>query len=243
MRKLLLSLAMFSLANAEVLYTDGNMDIETCLMPKTLTSIDFPCEIKELYFSNELKADVKPKAPRTVVVAIKEDKKSGSLTAVCEETSYSFIFKVDESCENYKKVVDKRFSKKEEIAGSNFSKEYIVNESSKVMKAMVKSISVRGYEIKPFNITKVVNNDDYLKLHLDTVYDGSYLIGFKGKIKNYSDYIDKKINVRKLMQKGWVMLYIDGLENENIVLKPNEEREIFIVAIKDRLSIPYSISR
>lgn len=243
MKKLLLILAFVSYSFSEVLYTDGNIDIRTCLMPKTIASIDLPCEVKELYFSNELKADVKPKAPKTIVVAIKEDKTSGSLTAVCKDTSYSFIFKVKENCESYKKVVDKRFVKKEEVDASNFSKEYIINEASKVMKGMVKGIAVRGYEIKPFKITKIVNNDDYLKLHLDIAYDGSFLVGFKGKIKNYSSYIDKQINIRKLMQKGWVMFYMDGLKSENIVLKPNEEREVFIIAIKDKLSVPYILTR
>ncbi len=239
MKKVLAVLLTVSISFAEVLYTDGTSDIRTCLKPKTLTSIDFPCEVKELYFSNEVQADIKPKVPKSIIVALKEDKETGSLTAVCEKTSYSFIFKAKDRCDSYKKVVDKRFVKGEDIKGSRFEKERIINQANSLMKGMIKGVPVRGYEIKPFNVTKIVNNDDYLKMHLNTVYDGSYLVGFIGTIKNYSRYIDKQINLKKLMQKGWILLYIEGLEGESITLVPQEERKVFIVALKKHSSIPY----
>lgn len=239
MKKLMFSvLGVFTLAIGETLYTDGTSDIETCVKPKVIASIDFPCIVREVYYSKEIQADVKPKAPKTVVFALKEGK-DGALTAVCKDYSYTFVIKEGKDCDNHKVLIDKRLVQGKQLDITNFDKESLLNNARGLMKAMIKGEAVRGYEIKPFHAVSVINNDDYLKAHFSVVYDGSYLVGFVGKIKNYSRYIDKQVDASSIMQKGWVLLYIDGMEKGKVKLMPQEERSIFVVAIKSKAKIPY----
>lgn len=240
MRRVILGvLAGFTIAFGEALYTDGKSDLRICVKPESLASIDLPCEVKELYFSNEIQADVKAKAPKSVVLGLKEGEKEGTLTAVCKDYSYTFIIKAGKNCDNHKVVVDRRIQEGKDIDTASFDKQTLLNNARGLMRAMIRGEAVRGYEIKPFNVVSVINNDDYLKASFSVVYDGANLVGLIGKIKNYSKYIDKQIDIPKMMQKGYVLLYVEGMEGERVKLMPQEERRIFIVALKGKYRIPY----
>ena len=245
MKKLIATLGLVSFGLGfggvfgENVYTDGTTDVRVCVMPERIASVDLPCDVQAIYFSQEIQAEIKPKAPRTVIFGLMDKKKEGSLTAVCKDVSYTFIIKSDPKCDNHKVLIDKRFTVKKDVDEATFNKEYVLNQARGLLKGMINGEAVRGYEIKKFNKEVIINDDDYLRAKFNTVYVGGNLIGFVGRIKNYSNYVDKVVNVKKLMQKGYILLYVKGLEDESIKLSPKEEREIFIVAINGVSEIPY----
>lgn len=241
MRNILVSLAIFGVAFGENIYTDGSSDLRACI-GDGLASFDFPCEVRELHFSNEIQADVKPTAPKSVVVGFKEKQKSGSFTVFCEIKSYTVVLTKGKECENKKVVIDTTM-KSIPISDkdADFSKEAFLNNARGLMAGMVNGKAVRGYEIKPINITTFLNDDDFLKVEFSTLYQSGTLVGYVGKVKNLSKYIDKKIVLHKIMQKGWVMLYIDGMRDKEIVLRPQEERSIYLIALTSGTNSLYPV--
>lgn len=225
---------------AENLYTDGSSDIKTCIASGTLASVDVPCGVEEVFFSEEVEADAKPGSPKTVVFGLKEKKKSGSLTIACKDRSYTLIITSGKDCDSKKVIVDRRDRQQVKVDATEFNTEALLNTARGLLKGMISGQHVRGYEIKPITRLVLINNDDYLKAVFDTVYDGSGLVGFSGRIKNHSKYIDKQIDIKRIMQKGYILLYIEGLNEEKITLKPQEERRIYIVALKSSGSIPFN---
>lgn len=246
MRRGVLGLLMFVVVGSsfgEVLYTDGRMDVRTCIPSGAIGSIDVPCEVSDLYFSDEIEADVKPTSPKSVVFGLKEKKKSGVITIACQDRSYSVVVVSGKDCDTKKVIVDKRDSVKVPSDNSVFSNEEMLNNARGLLKGMIRGESVRGYEVKPLNKITVINNDDYFKAYFDVVYVGSGLVGYRGKIKNLSKYIEKSIRLKDFMQKGYVLVYIEGQSDERVVFRPNEERQVFIVAMKSNTALPYTEGR
>lgn len=238
MKRILAVLLLFSFSFAEVIYTDGTKDIETCVVKDKTANIDLPCPVKDLYFSPEIEASITQQTPNTITFVLRE--KEGSITAVCDKFSYTFLLKAKDKCDNHKVIKDKRIQIGKKLKETDFDKEELLNRARGLLRGMVKSEPVRGYNIKPFKFETVINNDDYFKANFFAVYEGGRLVGLIGKIKNYSQYITKKINVRDLMRKGFVLVYIEGMEDEVVSFEPEEERYVFIVALKDSFKkIPY----
>lgn len=238
MRKIIAALLVVGIAGAEVLYTDGSHDMRTCIPVGRTASIDFPCQITDLVYPDGVEATASQTSPKSVAVMLTD--KTGSLTVFCKDRSYTIQLSEGKKCDLHKRVVDTRI--RDRGIGdreASFDKEELLNEARTLMKGMVKGVAVRGYEIRPLHVKQVINNDDYLKAEFKEVYIGSSLVGFKGKIRNYSKYIDKKVSVDELMRRGYVLLYIQGMEGKTVVLQPEEEREIFIVAERGRTKLPY----
>ncbi len=233
-----LSLSLIGFSQAGTIYTSGSSDIEICVKEKKTASIDLPCNITDLYFSSEVDAQVTQKSPKTIAFILK--KEEGSITAVCKDIGYTFIISSGEKCDNHYEIKDKRIQEGEKIEGAEFDKEELLNETRTLLKGMIKGKAVRGYNIKPFNIESVIDNDDYFKVRFFLLYDSGRIIGLVGKVKNYSEYFTKTLNLREFLKKGWIAVHVEGMNGEVIKIQPEGERTIFVVALKDSFkNIPF----
>jgi len=235
-RKSLAGLLIATSVFGEVLYATDGRDFQVCVEKNKTFSIDFPCNVTDVYYTPELDADVKKTAPMTVVGVLTED--TGSLTAVCKNRSFTFVFRAKEGCDNHKTIRGLHTSGKPLDEGK-FNYQSLLNRARGLMKGMIRGESVRGYRIKPIKVKTVLNNDDYFRAEFNQIYEGSRLVGFVGTIRNYSKFIDKVFDAKKMMKKGYVLLYVEGMESPVVKLKPEEERKIFIVALKGKTKIPY----
>jgi hypothetical protein len=230
-------LGLVSLSYAEKIYTDGTSDVKTCGIKDQVGSIVAPCKITDIYYTG-MEANISATSPNIASYVLTED--SGSLTISCKDRAYTFVFKAEQKCDNHKFIVDKtnipKADKTPPVEDSS-----IIDEAKELMKSMVNGVVARGYDIKPAKAQIVVANDDYLKINIDTIYLGGQLNGYVGTIKNLSKFVSKRIYLPNLMEKGWIMVYIEGMNDKDIELKPEESRRIFIVATPnaDRLSMPY----
>jgi len=239
MKKLIVSaiLGFVSLSYAEKVYTDGTSDVKTCGIKDQVGSIVAPCKITDIYFTG-MEANISATSPNVASYVLTED--TGSLTISCKDKAYTFVFKSSDKCDNHKFIIDKTNVAKIDKAPPAEDNS-IVDEAKGLMRDMVNGVVSRGYDIKPVKAQIVVANDDYLKINIDTIYLGGQLNGYVGTIKNLSKFISKKIYLPNLMERGWVMIYIEGMDGKDIELKPEETRRIFIVATPnaDRLNMPY----
>jgi hypothetical protein len=230
-------LGLISLSYAEKVYTDGTSDVKTCGIKDQVGSIVAPCKITDIYFTG-MEANISATSPNIASYVLTED--TGSLTISCKDKAYTFIFKSSDKCDNHKFIVDKtnipKIDKTMPVEDNS-----IVDESKELMRSMVNGVVSRGYDIKPVKAQVVVANDDYLKINIDTIYLGGQLNGYVGTIRNLSKFVSKKIYLPNLMEKGWIMVYIEGMDGKDVELKPEETRRIFIVATPnaDRLNMPY----
>lgn len=239
MKRLIVSmvLGLVSLSYAEKIYTDGTSDIKTCGIKNQVGSVVAPCKITDIYFTG-MEANISATSPNVVSYVLTED--AGSLTISCKDKAYTFIIKADQKCDNHKFIVDKTNIPKVDKSLPT-EENSIVDEAKELMKDMVNGVVSRGYDIKPVKAQLVVANDDYLKINIDTIYIGGQLNGYIGTIKNLSKFVSKRIYLPNLMEKGWIMVYIEGMDGQDIELKPEEARRIFIIATPnaDRLAMPY----
>lgn len=222
---------------AEKVYSNGSGTVKACVSPNAIASINIPCKIVNLYFSNSIHANAKPQTPKTVVFGFKSGEMSGSIVTVCKNRSYTFIINAQQGCSNNITLLDKT------LAGtyknpSQFNKQNLVNQANALMRAMVRQEPIMGYSRKPFQEVSEVQGDKYLNAYFTEVYDGAFLVGYVGYIKNNSDYISKKVDIPKIMNKGFVLLYIWGMNGDKVKLTPQEERPIFIVALKRNTGVP-----
>lgn len=230
-------LGLTSLSYAEKVYTDGTSDVKTCGIKDQVGSIVAPCKITDIYFTG-MEANISATSPNVASYVLTED--TGSLTISCKNKAYTFVFKSEQKCDNHKFIIDKtnipKIDKTPPIEDNS-----ITDEAKELMKDMVNGVVSRGYDIKPVKAQSVVANDDYLKINIDTVYVGGQLNGYIGTIANLSKFVSKRIYLPNLMEKGWVMIYIEGMDGQDIELKPEESKRIFIVAMPnaDKLAIPY----
>lgn len=230
-------LGLTSLSYAEKVYTDGTSDVKTCGIKDQVGSIVAPCKITDIYFTG-MEANISATSPNVASYVLTED--TGSLTISCKNKAYTFVFKAEQKCDNHKFIIDKtnipKIDKTPPIEDNS-----ITDEAKELMKDMVNGVVSRGYDIKPVKAQSVVANDDYLKINIDTVYVGGQLNGYVGTIVNLSKFVSKRIYLPNLMEKGWVMIYIEGMDGQDIELKPEESKRIFIVAMPnaDKLAIPY----
>jgi hypothetical protein len=230
-------LGLISLSHAEKVYTDGTSDIKTCGIKDQVGSIVAPCKITDIYFTG-MEANISATSPNVVSYILTED--VGSLTVSCKDRAYTFVIKADKKCDNHKFIIDKtNIAKADKSLPTDENS--IVDEAKELMKSMVNGVVARGYDIKPTKAQIVVANDDYLKINIDAIYLGGQLNGYVGTIKNLSKFVSKKIYLPNLMERGWVMVYIEGMNDKDVELKPEESRRIFIVATPnaDRLTMPY----
>jgi len=239
MKRLILSFLIPAVSFAEVLYTDGTKSIQTCVKSKQVATIDLKCPVQDIYFTPEIKAEIQKQTPETVAFVL--NGKTGSLTAVCKGISYVFEIKSGKNCDLKKVVWDLRFHKKEDVKVSEFNKEELLNKARNLLAGMVKGKLVRGYDLKAVKIESVINDDDYFKIKINTVYLGGRLIGYAGTITNYSKYISKTLNIPDVMKKGYVLFYVEGMNDKEVVFKPEESKQVFIVALKNAEAnkIPY----
>jgi hypothetical protein len=239
MKKLIVGivLGLVSLSYAEKIYTDGTSDVKTCGIKDQVGSIVAPCKITDIYFTG-MEANISATSPNVASYVLTED--TGSLTISCKDKAYTFVFKSSDKCDNHKFIVDKtnvpKVDKTPPVEDNS-----IIDEAKELMKDMVNGVVSRGYDIKPVKAQIVVANDDYLKINIDIIYLGGQLNGYIGTIKNLSKFVSKKIYLPNLMEKGWIMVYIEGMDGKDIELKPEEARRIFIIATPnaDRLNMPY----
>jgi hypothetical protein len=239
MKRLILSvvLGFVSLSYAEKVYTDGTSDIKTCGIKDQVGSIVAPCKITDIYFTG-MEANISATSPNIASYILTED--AGSLTISCKDKAYTFVFNAEKKCDNHKVIVDKtNIPKVDKVPPTEENS--VVDEAKELMKSMVNGVVSRGYDIKPTKAQMVIANDDYLKVNIDTIYIGGQLNGYVGTIKNLSKFISKRIYLPNLMEKGWIMVYIEGMDGQDIELKPEEARRIFIIATPnaDRLTMPY----
>lgn len=239
MKRLIVSmvLGLASLSYAEKIYTDGTSDIKTCGIKNQVGTVVAPCKITDIYFTG-MEANISATSPSVVSYVLTED--AGSLTVSCRDKAYTFVFKADKKCDNHKFIIDKTNIPKVDKSLA-IEENSIVDEAKELMKDMVNGVVSRGYDIKPVKAQLVVANDDYLKINIDTIYIGGQLNGYVGTIKNLSKFVSKRIYLPNLMEKGWILVYIEGMDGQDVELKPEEERRIFIVATPnaDRLTMPY----
>jgi hypothetical protein len=239
MKKFVVSaiLGFVSLSYAEKVYTDGTSDVKTCGIKDQVGSIVAPCKITDIYYTG-MEANISATSPNVASYVLTED--AGSLTISCKDKAYTFVFKSSDKCDNHKFIIDKTNVAKIDKAPPTEDNS-VVDEAKGLMRDMVNGVVSRGYDIKPVKAQIVVANDDYLKINIDTVYLGGQLNGYVGTIKNLSKFVSKKIYLPNLMERGWVMVYIEGMDGEDIELKPEETRRIFIIATPnaDRLNMPY----
>jgi len=239
MKRLVISaiLCAASLSYAEKIYTDGSTDIKTCGIKDQVGSVVAQCKITDIYFTG-MEANISATSPNVVSYILNED--TGSLTIACKDKAYTFIFKASDKCDNQKFIIDKtniaNIVKTVPVEDNS-----VVDEAKELMRDMVNGVVSRGYDIKPVKAQIVVANDDYLKINIQTIYLGGQLNGYVGTIKNLSKFVSKRIYLPNLMEKGWVMVYIEGMNDKDIELKPEETRRIFIIAMPNanKLAIPY----
>ena len=222
-------LGITSLSYAEKIYTDGSTDIKTCGIKDQVGSVVAQCKITDIYFTG-MEANISATSPNVVSYILNED--TGSLTIACKDKAYTFIFKASDKCDNQKFIIDKTVPVEDNS---------VVDEAKELMRDMVNGVVSRGYDIKPVKAQIVVANDDYLKINIQTIYLGGQLNGYVGTIKNLSKFVSKRIYLPNLMEKGWVMVYIEGMNDKDVELKPEESKRIFIVAMPNanKLAIPY----
>ena len=228
-------LFLSTIAFSEILYTDGTRDIRTCAEKEKIGSIDFPCPIREVIYSRGIEAHINQKAPKTVSFLLEGEEET--ITAICKNYSYTLVIKAKDKCDNRKVIKDRRIVEAKDIDVSKFNKEYILNQARNLMVGMIKGVPVRGYEIKPINKEVVIDYDDFFRAKFFKIYDGAYFIGFIGKVKNYSKYITKKFDIKKMMGKGYVLGYIENIDNK--VFQPQEERTVYFVVLKSYAKLPY----
>jgi len=112
---------------------------------------------------------------------------------------------------------------------------------------MVKGENIRGYERRPYGGVSVLENDDYLRIRWREVYVGGRLIGYTGYLENLSSYFTKKVNIKRIMGKGWVEVYVEGWEKSDseepvVELLPLEKKAIFVVMLRHSPSDKYPFS-
>ena len=230
-------LGITSLSYAEKIYTDGSTDIKTCGIKDQVGSVVAQCKITDIYFTG-MEANISATSPNVVSYILSED--AGSLTIACKDKAYTFIFKASDKCDNQKFIIDKtniaKIDKTVPVEDNS-----VIDESKELMRDMVNGVVSRGYDVKPVKAQIVVANDDYLKINIQTIYLGGQLNGYVGTIKNLSKFVSKRIYLPNLMEKGWVMVYIEGMNDKDVELKPEESKRIFIVAMPNanKLAIPY----
>jgi hypothetical protein len=232
-----MTLGLISLSYAEKVYTDGTSDIKTCGLKDQVGTIVSPCKVTDIYYTG-MEANISTTSPFVVSYVLTDD--IGSLTISCKDKAYTFVLKAENKCDNHKFIVDKtnipKIDKTRPVEDNS-----IIDEAKGLMKDMVNGVVSRGYDIRPVKIQSVVANDDYLKINIDTVYVGGQLNGYIGTIKNLSKFVSKRIYLPNLMEKGWILVHIEGMDGNSVDLNPEESRRIFIVAMPnaDRLTLPY----
>jgi hypothetical protein len=237
------ALIFASLSFAIEIPTDGRKAVEVCVPKGLMFTVQTPCPVLDLYFTSNIKANISNITPSVISGYLFGEK--GVLTIACPQKSYTLVVKAgdEKHCDAVIKLVDLSLQKQDLIA-SGFDKEELINRANSLMVAMVKGINIRGYEIVPYKGVSVLNDDDNLKIEWDKAYVGSKLIGLVGTLKNLSPYLTKYIDIRDIMDKGWVEVYVDGWEKTksekpSVELIPLDERKIFVVILRGSKSDKY----
>jgi hypothetical protein len=217
--------------------TDGTKAVEVCVPKNLMFSIQTPCPVLDVYFTRNIKANISRTSPNVITGFLFGAE--GTLTLSCGKKSYTLIVKAgdEKKCDAFIKLIDFSLQAKD-LTVSDFDKEKLINYANALMVAMVKGENLRGYERRPYMGLSVVDNDDYLRIKWKEVYVGGLLIGFVGEVENLSSYFTKNFNVKRIMQKGWVEVYVEGWEHLDnsepvIELLPLEKKEIFVVMLRN----------
>ena len=97
-------LAITQAALSERLYTDGTFMSTSCTIPYQTGSIEFPCEITDIYYTG-MEADIRKNNPYVVAYVLNQP--SGTITAICKgKKSYTVLLKSGEKCDLKKIVID-----------------------------------------------------------------------------------------------------------------------------------------
>mgnify|MGYP001626179802 FL=1 len=244
--KKVISLAMLgliSLGFSKTFYADNQNHFNICIAPNTTFSIDVPCKIKSVSYSNNVKGSIAHGSPHTgffMVIQDKEKKKfyknTASIVLACQNQSFSFLANIDKSCKDnhFSIILPKKVSK------SDFNKQDILNISSGIMRAMLKGEVPFGFRRERVDISQNLYNNDIV-MHIYYAYVGSNYVGFQGYITNKSKYVAYDLNIPLLMQRGWVLLYIGSTNfDTDTIIKPQETLPFDVVAIKEnQKTLPY----
>jgi len=226
--------------------TDGSKAVEVCVPKGLMFTVETPCPVLDVYFTQNIKANVSNTSPYVITGYLFGG--MGTLTISCGNKSYTLIVKSgnEKQCDAVIKLVDLTLQKKN-IPPTSFNKEEIINYANALMVAMVKGENLRGYDRRPYGGISVIDNDDYLRIQWKEVYVGGHLIGYIGYLENLSSYFTKRVNIKNIMGKGWVEVYVEGWEKENssepvVELLPLEKKAIYVVMIRHSPSDKYPFS-
>ncbi|GEM_PF-1455888 len=231
--------------SAEIYITKGKT-VSVCVPSEVpYGTVKVPCAIYDLYYTGNIKAQTEKTSPDVAVFYLLG--KEGVLTLSCKGRTYVLrVSRGGRNCDNYFRLVDLSL-KKVTVPESNLEgKVSLLDRANALMVAMVKGVNLRGYERVPFGGITVVGNDDNLVLEWKEVYVGSLLIGYVGKIINRSSVLTKRVNVKDLIGKGWVEVYVQGWEKERssepvVELLPLESKPFFAVILRGSPSDRYPI--
>jgi hypothetical protein len=235
--------SMPHLSYAKTLYADHTNSFQVCIAPNTIFSVDVPCKLKSVSYSNNMKGNISNGSPHTAfffVIQNKENKKlygdKASFALACSNISYSFIAKLDKSCtDNHFDIINPSA-----VSPSEFKKQDIINMSAGIMRAMLRGEVPFGFRRLPVHIEQPLYSKD-LVMDIYYTYVGSNFVGFQGYVINKNPLVSYQINIPLLMQKGWVLLYM-GTPNfgRKTIIEPNQKIPFDVVAIaSEQTVLPY----
>ncbi len=263
MKKLLLSICLFSsLSLGETLISTNTNAFHICVAPKMIFSIDVPCHIKTISYSDNMQGNISKGSPHTAffmalghsglapadipfsfgdqkkpsVVHIGGSKStSASAVVACKSQSFSFEMTLRDTCtDNHFLVITPK-----PLSKAKFDGQAIINMASGMMREILKGQVPFGFRAKPIHVVKTnVMGNPYVTLNLTKAYVGGNFIAFSGTISNSNPVVPAYINIPTFMQKGWVLLYIDSPRfRTNTVLEPKETDYIYVVALNNLTGI------
>ena len=237
-----LILGLVSVTFAKTFYADNTNSFSACIAPTTIFSVDVPCNIKTISYSDNMKGSINAGSPHSAFFMVlphdnlmcglkkncKDDRsKSASFVVACKDQSFSFHLTVDKSCtDNHFEVM---LSKP--INPSGFSKQELLNLAGGLMRSMIKGQIPFGFRREPVNVTENIYGSPFLQANIYEAYTGGPLIGFVGQITNTSPVVPQTINVPTFMQKGWILLYMDTPNfRTDTVINPRQTVYFYVVA-------------
>lgn len=238
--------AFVGIAFSSEIYVKAGETVSVCVPQNVpFATVKAPCPIYDLYYTGNIKAQTEKTSPEVAVFYLLG--KEGILTLSCKGRTYVLkVSKGKNGCDNYFRLVDLSL-KKVKLPESAFeTKASILDRANALMVAMVRGVNLRGYERAPFGGITVVGNDESLVVEWKEVYVGGLLIGYAGRLVNRSSVLTKTVNIKTLMGKGWVEVYVGGWEKENssepvVELLPLESKPIYAVILRSSPSDRYPV--
>ncbi len=232
-----LALGMMAVSSfGKTFYADKTNAFKACIAPATIFSVDVPCNIKTISYSDNMQGSINKGSPHSaffMVIPQKDEKRKqnqASFVVACSKMSFSFSLDINKTCtDNHFEVM-----LPSPPSPSDFSKQDIINLASGLMRAIIKGQTPFGFRQVPVNISENVLGNPDLVAHVYSAYVGGSMVGFVGTITNKSAFVPYTINIPTFMQKGWVLLYVDTPNfKTNTVINPKQTVYFYVVAIKN----------